>query len=189
MCVFLACIPAPVSTAMIEEGSKLTVNLIERQKGNRRLEQPVGFPLTDSLEVFVSQDRRRLLDRRREKYDVDDLDDKVCYLKTTVYATPLEHALTTHDSIVISRVLDEISIGELIFLLECHDNISDSGNIEGFYSTGMSSSDGEQAIGLMNLGLLARGAAEGTGSDVGACHFTPLAGRLVKLLAEQNAKQ
>jgi hypothetical protein len=49
------------------------VNLIERQKGRRRYDLPVEFPLQDSDEVFVFHDRRRLHDRRKKKYGLDDL--------------------------------------------------------------------------------------------------------------------
>jgi hypothetical protein len=164
------------------------VPLIERQKGNRRFDFPPEFPLMDSLGVFVIHDRRQLADRRKEKYDPGDLDDKVNYLKTAVYENPLQYALDKHDSMVISKVLNEISIGELIFLLECHypKNIFDSNRLEGFYNVDMSSSDRKRTIGLMNIGLLSRSAAEGNGSDVGAHHFTYLADRLVKLFAKQN---
>ena len=164
------------------------MTLLERQKSSRRFDLPVEFPLTDSQGAFVIQERRRLPDRRKEEYDLDDLDDKVHYLKTAVYKTPLQHALNKHDSMVISRVLNQISIGELTFLLECHDpkNIFDPSKLEGFNNIEKFSSDGERTIGLMNLGLLSCSAAEGTDSDVGAYHFTPLADRLVKLFAKQN---
>ena len=49
------------------------MNLIVRQKGSRRLDLPVEFPLTDSQEAFVIQDRRCLTDRRKLKYDINDL--------------------------------------------------------------------------------------------------------------------
>ena len=49
------------------------MTLIARQKGSRRFNLPVEFPLTDSREVFVIQDRRRLPDRRKVKYGLDDL--------------------------------------------------------------------------------------------------------------------
>jgi hypothetical protein len=156
------------------------MTLIERQKGRRRFDLPVKFPLTDSQGVSVIQDRRRLPDRRKENGNLDDLVEKVSYLKTAVYETPLQHALNKHDSIVISRVLREISISELTFLLQCN------GNLEGFSNIDKFSSDEERTIGLMNLGLLSRSAAEEKGRDVVAYYFTPLADRLVKLFAKQN---
>ena len=52
---------------------ELNVALIIRQKGSRRFDLPIHFPLEDSQGVFVIQDRRRLLDRRKEKYGLDDL--------------------------------------------------------------------------------------------------------------------
>ena len=162
--------------------------MIERQKGSRRLDSSLEFPLTDCQGVFVIQNRRRLPDPRREQYVLDDLDDKVHYLETAVYTTPLRYALNDHDSKVISRVLNQISIDELTFLLEYHPpkNTIDTGKSEGSYNIDKFSSDGEGIIGLMNLGLLSRSAAEGNGSDVGAYHFTPLANRLVNLFAKQN---
>jgi hypothetical protein len=45
-----------------------------RQKGSRRSDLPVEFPLImDSREVIVIQDRRQLPDRRKVKNDSDDL--------------------------------------------------------------------------------------------------------------------
>ena len=52
---------------------ELSMNLIVRQKGGRRFGLPVEFPLEDSQGVFVIQDRRRLSDRRKTKYGLDDL--------------------------------------------------------------------------------------------------------------------
>jgi len=49
------------------------MNLIVRHKGSRRLVAAVAFPLTDSEKVVVDRDRRRLRDRRKEKYGRDDL--------------------------------------------------------------------------------------------------------------------
>ena len=49
------------------------MNLVARQKGGRRFGLPVEFPLEDSMGVYVIQDRRRLPDRRKEKYGLDDL--------------------------------------------------------------------------------------------------------------------
>ena len=49
------------------------MNLIVRQKGGRRFDLPVEFPLEDSQGVFVIQDRRRLPDRRKTKYDRNEL--------------------------------------------------------------------------------------------------------------------
>ena len=46
--------------------------LIERQKGSRRFDLPVEFPLTDSQGLFVVKDRRRLPDRRKAEHGNDD---------------------------------------------------------------------------------------------------------------------
>jgi hypothetical protein len=47
--------------------------MIIRQKGDRRFNQPVVFPLMDSQGLFVIKDRRQLSDRRKVKDDTDDL--------------------------------------------------------------------------------------------------------------------
>jgi len=49
------------------------VTKIARKKGDRRFDMPVEFPLEDSQGVIVIQDRRRLPDRRKEIYGIDDL--------------------------------------------------------------------------------------------------------------------
>ena len=53
--------------------ANLTLPLIVRQKGSRRLGLPAKFPLTDCQDEFVNQDRRRLPDRRLGKYGHDAL--------------------------------------------------------------------------------------------------------------------
>ena len=45
--------------------TNLSNTLRVRQKDSRRFDLPVEFPLTDSRNVTVIQDRRRLLDRRK----------------------------------------------------------------------------------------------------------------------------
>ena len=55
--------------------------LIIRQKGGRRFDMPVEFPLEDSQGVHVIQDRRRLPDRRKAKFELDDM--KVISAKMT----------------------------------------------------------------------------------------------------------
>lgn len=47
--------------------------MIARQKGSRRFDMPVKFPLEDSQGTTVIHDRRRLPDRRKETYGIDDL--------------------------------------------------------------------------------------------------------------------
>ena len=49
------------------------MTVIVRQKDRRRFDLPVRFPLEDRQGVVVIQDRRRLSDRRKEKYGIDDL--------------------------------------------------------------------------------------------------------------------
>ena len=52
--------------------TNLSEALKVRQKGSRRFDLPVEFPLTDSRGVILIQDRRRLPDRRKVKNDFDD---------------------------------------------------------------------------------------------------------------------
>ena len=47
--------------------------LIVRQRGSRRSDLPVAFPLTDSRGIIQIKDRRRLPDRRKTKNDVDNM--------------------------------------------------------------------------------------------------------------------
>ena len=49
------------------------MTIIVRQKSRRHFEMPVRFPLEDRQGVVVIRDRRRLADRRKEKYGIDDL--------------------------------------------------------------------------------------------------------------------
>ena len=50
-----------------------------RQKGSRRSDLPVVFPLVDKQEVSVLQERRRLPDRRKAEYELEDM--KVIFAK------------------------------------------------------------------------------------------------------------
>jgi hypothetical protein len=47
--------------------------MLVRQKDSRRSDIQAKFPLEDSQGTIVIQDRRRLLDRRKEAYGIDDL--------------------------------------------------------------------------------------------------------------------
>ena len=49
------------------------VRLVVRQRGSRRFELPVEFPLTDNQGLSVIRDRRRVPDRRKSKHDIEDL--------------------------------------------------------------------------------------------------------------------
>lgn len=49
------------------------MTLIIRQKGSRRLDLPVEFPLEDNHGLLVIHDRRRLQDRRKARYGLEDL--------------------------------------------------------------------------------------------------------------------
>ena len=44
-----------------------------RQRGSRRSDLPVEFPLTDNQGLFVAKDRRRLSDRRKAEHGIDGL--------------------------------------------------------------------------------------------------------------------
>ena len=48
-------------------------NLIVRRKEGRRFDMSVEFPLESSQGVIVIQNRRRLPDRRKAKYNLDNL--------------------------------------------------------------------------------------------------------------------
>jgi hypothetical protein len=56
-----------------EQLSVETVEIIARQKGNRRWYLPHEFPLVDCQGISVMRDRRRLADRRKVISDLDDL--------------------------------------------------------------------------------------------------------------------
>ena len=49
------------------------MGLIIRQKGSRRWRLPVEFPLKDCQGVLVIQDRRRLPNRRKAKFELEDM--------------------------------------------------------------------------------------------------------------------
>ena len=49
------------------------MTMVVRQKGDRRFNLPVEFPLMDSQGVFVIKDRRLLSDRRKANDNPDDL--------------------------------------------------------------------------------------------------------------------
>jgi hypothetical protein len=52
--------------------ANLSQILIVRQRGRRRSDLPVDFPLTDSQGLFVVKDRRRLSDRRKAEHGIYD---------------------------------------------------------------------------------------------------------------------
>jgi len=64
-------IPLLASKQGCKTANMLKINV--RQKGNRRWNLPYEFPLVDSQGILVMRDRRRLPDRRKAAYDLDDL--------------------------------------------------------------------------------------------------------------------
>jgi hypothetical protein len=114
-------------------------------------------------------------------------DSKVSYLKDAVFNASLNVSLSMHHATVISRVLNSMSVSELAFLIQCHGNnlLFGKHTHDGFYNIDKFSHDGECALGLISLGLVARSSAEGDMSDIGAYHFTPLAGKVVELFTHK----
>jgi hypothetical protein len=53
--------------------TNLSLALIVRQRGSRRFDLLVEFPLTDSQGLLVVKDRRRLPERRKAKHGIYDL--------------------------------------------------------------------------------------------------------------------
>ena len=53
--------------------TNLSLALIVRQKGSRRFDLPIEFPLTDSQGLLVVKDRRRLSERRKAEHGIYDL--------------------------------------------------------------------------------------------------------------------
>ena len=49
------------------------MKLVVRSKDSRRSQLPASSPLRDSHGVLVSADRRKMTDRRKTKYGIDDL--------------------------------------------------------------------------------------------------------------------
>jgi hypothetical protein len=167
----------------------MIVYFIDRQQISRRHNLPSDFPITDAQGNMVVKDRRQLSDRREEQFDLADLNEKLDYLKTAVYEKPSEQALNAHDSIVLSRVLNEITMDELALLLHRHGNkdIYHAGKPAKFYKLDRLSPNSELTMGLMNLGLLSRCSAEGARSgEQSSYRFTSLADKLVKLLTNSG---
>jgi hypothetical protein len=51
---------------------QFAMKFIVRGKGTRRWNLPVEFPLIDSDDLLVLRDRRKLPDRRKKEYDLND---------------------------------------------------------------------------------------------------------------------
>ncbi|MBA6303131.1 hypothetical protein [Colwellia sp. MB02u-14] len=114
-------------------------------------------------------------------------DEKIKYLKDAIYNTPLLETLDMHHATVLGRAFDNISVSELIFLIECHGQkiLFNDHKTDGFYNIDKFTQDGECANGLISLGLLARSDAEGLMSDIGAYHFTPLAEKVLDMVSNK----
>jgi hypothetical protein len=189
MTAIAACLGGPVAALL-----PVLTNTLANERQRKRVEDAL-LEIEERLSVI--EDIRESLSDAQYKL-INELvisilstadDAKIKHLKCAVFNAPLQDALNMHDATVISRVLNGISIGELTFLLECHKKkiIFHKNSMEGFYNINRFSDDGERATGLVNLGLLTRSGAEGTASDVGAYHFTPLADKLVQLIVSDNA--
>ena len=89
------------------------MNLIERQKGSRRLSLPVEFPLTDSQGALVFQCRRISPDRRKAKLGLEDL--------RVILAKMANASMIVHDKKlqpIVQAVLANFSKPDLENLLE-----------------------------------------------------------------------
>ena len=112
-------------------------------------------------------------------------DEKLKYIKGVIYNTPYNQTLTLHEATVISRILNQSSIGELTFLIEFYGEklLFGRHRFDGFTNIEKDSFDGECALGLISLGLISRSPAEGDTSDIGAYHFTKLASKVHAILS------
>lgn len=174
-----ALLPVLTSTLASNRHSKrIEATIIDINNRLSKIEN-IDKSLTDAQYKLISELVLTILNTPDEE--------KISHLKHAVYETPLVDALTMHEATILSRALNAISIGELKLLVECHGSgiIFNSFHQEGFYNIDKFSYDGECAVGLISLGLLARSPAEGRASDIGAYNFTPLADNLVKLLIKQ----
>ncbi len=111
-------------------------------------------------------------------------DKKIEYLKNGIVNFDSTSRMNLHNAGLISRVLRDITIEEIAFLIKYKDmkigfhEQSDNGCI----NFDKRSKDGELATGLIGLGLLTKETAEGLWDDDGAHVFTSLALKVLDVI-------
>ena len=111
-------------------------------------------------------------------------DNKIEFLKNGINQAAVNDRINLHQAGLLSRVLRDITVEELTFLIECsgkkiifHDAPKDDCiNIKKL------SVDDERARGLIALGLLTKEVAEGLWDDHGIYVFTTLSENLIELV-------
>lgn len=112
-------------------------------------------------------------------------DQKIEFLKKGIRQSSAHDRLNLHEVSLVSRVLRDITVEELSFLIECQGNkiVFHEHAKEGFINVSKLTYDGERATGLISLGLLTKEQGEGTWDDDGAYVFTPIALKLIETVS------
>lgn len=111
-------------------------------------------------------------------------DDKVQFLLDAAVNSSAHDRLNLHEAGLISRILRDITVEELSLLIECNGSklIFNDTQLDGCINIDRSSIDYEKATGLIGLGLLSKGQAEGTWDDHGEYIYTNIAKKIIELL-------
>ncbi len=113
-------------------------------------------------------------------------DKKIEYLKIGIKRSLAKDRLNLHEAGLVSRILRDITVEELCFLMECEGKkiVFHNNPKHGCLNIDKLSLDGERAIGLIGLGLLTKEQGEGMLSDEGIYVFTPISEKLVELIRD-----
>lgn len=111
-------------------------------------------------------------------------DAKIEFLKEGIKNSAASNRLSLHEAGLISRILRDITVEELTFLIECNGQkiVFHANPVDGCMHISKLTSDGERATGLIALGLLTKGQYEGVMADNGEYLFTPISKKIIELI-------
>lgn len=111
-------------------------------------------------------------------------DAKIEFLKEGIKKSAASDRISLHEAGLISRILRDITVEELTFLIECNGQkiVFHTNPVDGCLNISKLTSDGERATGLIALGLLTKGQYEGVLADDGEYLFTPISKKIIDLI-------
>lgn len=111
-------------------------------------------------------------------------DSKIEFLKNGINRAAVNDRINLHQAGLLSRILRDITVEELTFLIECSGKkiIFHETPKDGYISIKKLSMDDERARGLISLGLLTKEVADGIWDDNGTYIFTSASEKLIELV-------
>ena len=185
MAVISACVGSPIAALL-----PVLTNTLVNGRHKQRIEAALGS-IQDELSTLgealnsLSDAQFKFINESVVTIIHSPDDNKIEYLKRGIRNAAANDRLNLHEASLVSRILRDITVEELSFLIECQGSqiVFHTEKIDGFINIAKLTFDGERATGLVSLGLLTKRQAEGTWDDNGAYVLTPIAFSLLEIVS------